>query len=161
MPGDADPIPALLVIAPDRPDERSAPIYDWLVVGRECAGIDERHRLLVDDLTVSRKHLELRLDFDHDQAWLTDQSTNGTRLNGNRIERSVPVRIYPGDRVRLGVAELQFRSRRFAARPETAELTASTDLQTIRHVTARRSSRRARLRHRPRKHRGRMSPSGR
>jgi len=132
---DADPIPATLVIAPDRPEERSAPIYDWLVVGRECAGIDERHRLLVDDLTISRKHLELRLDHDLDQAWLTDHSTNGTRLNGKRVERSVPVRIKAGDRLRMGAVELQFRSRRFADTPETGALTTSEALKTIREIT--------------------------
>src|SRR5215469_2967874 len=108
-------IPAVLVIGPDGPAERSVPLYDWLAVGRECAGIDERHRLLIDDLAVSRTHLELRLDFDLDQAWLTDMSTNGTRLNGQRVARSVPVQIMPGDRIRLGPAELQFRSRRFTA----------------------------------------------
>ena len=111
----ASAIPAMLVLAPDRAEERSTPVYDWLVVGRECAGVDERHRLLIDDPAVSRTHLELRLDLELDQAWLTDHSTNGTRLNGQRIERSVPVRIMPGDRVRLGGVELQFRSRRFAA----------------------------------------------
>ena len=113
--GVASAIPATLVLAPDRAGERSMPVYDWLVVGRECAGADEPHRLLIDDLAVSRTHLELRLDLQLDQAWLTDHSTNGTRLNGQRIERSVPVRITPGDRIRLGDAELQFRSRRFAA----------------------------------------------
>jgi adenylate cyclase len=133
--GDAEPIPATLVVAPDTPDERSTPLYDWLIVGRECAGIDDRHRLLVDDLTISRKHLELRLDLDLDQAWLTDHSTNGTRLNGKRIERSVPIRIKPGDRMRVGVVELQFRSRRFAGTDETGAMTTSTELKTIRHVT--------------------------
>jgi adenylate cyclase len=108
-------VPAVLVIDPDGPGERSVPVCGWLAVGRECAGIDTRHRLLIDHPAVSRTHLELRLDLDLDQAWLTDLSTNGTRLNGQRIARSVPVRIRPGDRVRLGPAELQFRSGRFAA----------------------------------------------
>jgi adenylate cyclase len=110
-----DAAPAQLVTAPDAAEPRSTPVYDWLMVGRECPGVDERHRLVIDDPAVSRTHLELRLDFGSDQAWLTDLSTNGTRLNGRRIERSVPVRIMPGDRVRLGQAELEFRSRRFAA----------------------------------------------
>jgi class 3 adenylate cyclase len=132
---DADRIPATLVIAPDRPEERSTPIYDWLVVGRECAGVDERHRLIIDGPSVSRKHLELRLDHDLDEAWVTDHSTNGTRLNGKRIERSVPVRIKAGDRLRLGAVELQFRSRRFAIMPETGALTTSEALKTIREVT--------------------------
>jgi adenylate cyclase len=126
--GEAATIPALLVIAPDLAEERSTPVYDWLVVGRECAGSDERHRLLLDDPAISRTHLELRLDFDADQAWLTDHSTNGTRLNGQRLERSVPARIMPGDRVRLGSAELQFRSRRFAA------MTGVSALETVRHM---------------------------
>jgi hypothetical protein len=81
MPGDAGHrrpasgagpvIPALLVPAPDQPADRSAPVCDWLAVGRECAGVEDRHRLL------------------------TDRSTNGTRLNGQRIERSVPGLIRP------------------------------------------------------------------
>ena len=115
MPDEPGGIPGVLVIAPDVPEERSIPVYDRLVVGRECAGVDEQHRLLVDDPSVSRTHLELWLDLDRDQAWLRDLSTNGTRVNGQRIERSVPVRIMPGDRVRLGAVDLQFRSRRFAA----------------------------------------------
>jgi pSer/pThr/pTyr-binding forkhead associated (FHA) protein len=45
--------------------------------------------VLLDDPAISCTHLKLRLDFDPDQAWLTDLSTNGTRINGQRIERSV------------------------------------------------------------------------
>jgi adenylate cyclase len=121
--GEEDPAPpAVLVISPDDAGERSKPVYDWLLVGRHCVGVDERHRLVIDDPEISRTHLELRLDFDRDQAWLTDLSTNGTRLNGQRIERSIPVQIKPGDRIRLGPAELQFRSLRFAVHAGTAGL---------------------------------------
>jgi len=133
-PGGAPAIPAILVLAPDRDDEHSTPVYDWLAVGRECTGVDERHRLLIPDPAISRTHLEVRLDLDLDQAWLTDHSTNGTRLNGHRIERSIPVRIKPGDRVRLGGAELQFRSRRFAPTVQ-AGLNAPREVKTIREVT--------------------------
>jgi len=119
---DAGSIPALLVIAPDLAEEQSTPVYDWVAVGRECAGVEERHRLLIEDPAISRTHLEVRLDFEGDQAWLTDHSTNGTRLNGKRIERSIPVTIKPGDRIRLGQAELQFRSRRFSATPAAAAM---------------------------------------
>jgi class 3 adenylate cyclase len=117
-----------LVLAPDTEQERSTPVYDWLVVGRECPGVDERHRLLIEDPTISRTHLDLWLDHDRDQAWLTDRSTNGTRLNGQRIERSVRTPIKPGDRVRLGDVELQFRSRRFTA------AVSSVALQTVRQI---------------------------
>jgi adenylate cyclase len=129
MPDEPSAIPGVLVIAPDVPEERSIPVYDRLVVGRECAGVDEQHRLLVDDPSVSRTHLELWLDLDRDQAWLRDLSTNGTRVNGQRIERSAPVRIMPGDRVRLGAVDLQFRSRRFAAP------SGSSALETLRNAS--------------------------
>jgi len=132
---DAGAVPATLVIAPDGPDERSIPVYDWLVAGRECTGVDDRHRLLINDPAVSRTHLELRLDFDLDQAWLTDHSTNGTRLNGQRIERSVPVRIKPGDWVRLGPTDVQFRSRRFVAPAEGGGPDPVTGRRTHREVT--------------------------
>jgi adenylate cyclase len=134
--GQARPsIPAVLVSAPDRAEQRSTPVYDWLVVGRECPGVDERHRLLIDDRAVSRTHLELRLDFELDQAWLTDHSTNGTRLNGRRIERSVPVRIKPGDRVRLGQAELQFQSPRFTAVAGAGGRRGVQEQETVREFT--------------------------
>jgi len=128
MPDEPAPIPGLLVIAPDAAEERSIPVYDRLVVGRECAGVEERHRLLIDDPAISRTHLELRLDFGRDQAWLTDLSTNGTRVNGQRIERSVPVRIMPGDRVRVGGVDLQFRSRQFASPADDGAL------ETLRNI---------------------------
>jgi adenylate cyclase len=105
--------PALLVVSPDRADQRFVPVYERLVVGRVCAGIDEGQRLLIDDRTISRLHLEVWLDFERDEAWLTDHSTNGTRLNGRRIERLVPVQMRSGDRVRAGDTELEFRSARF------------------------------------------------
>src|ERR1700733_4835553 len=125
---EAGSIPALLVIAPDLAEEQSTPVYDWVVVGRECAGVEEKHRLLIEHPAISRTHLEVRLDFEGDQAWLTDHSTNGTRLNGKRIERSIPVTIKPGDRVRLGEAELQFRSRRFSA------MSAAGAMATLRQI---------------------------
>ncbi len=113
--GASETIPAVLVVGPDLDGERSVPMHDWLAVGRECAGVDERHQLVINDPAVSRTHCEVRLDFSLDQAWLTDCSTNGTRLNGHRVERAVPVRLRPGDRFRVGGVELQFRSRRFTA----------------------------------------------
>ena len=53
-----------------------------------------------------------------DQAWLVDRSTNGTWLNGARMERSVPVQIMPGDRVQVGPIEFQFLSRHFSVPTE-------------------------------------------
>jgi adenylate cyclase len=140
MPDDTGPdqsasAPATLVIAPDSDDEQAIPVHDWLVLGRECAGVDDQHRLLIEDPSVSRTHLELRLDLDLDQAWLTDHSTNGTRLNGRRLERSIPVWIRPGDRIRLGETELQFRSMRFATMAGDRAPGADRDHLTVRQIT--------------------------
>jgi adenylate cyclase len=109
---------AYLIAWPGRTEEQSIPVFDHLFVGRECSGIDDEHRFLIDDGSVSRTHVELHLDRAQNCAWLTDRSTNGTRLNGARMERSVPVQIMPGDLVEVGPVEFQFFSRHFTARAE-------------------------------------------
>lgn len=119
----------MLVVDPGQPGETSVGIPDRLFVGRECLGVDERHRLLIDDFSVSRHHLEIRLDPAIDHAYVVDTSTNGTRLNGTRIERAVPVQLRPGDRLTVGNRELEFRSDRFRAVP------AADQSGTVRAVT--------------------------
>jgi adenylate cyclase len=89
------------------------PIFDQLFVGRECAGISEARRLVLPDPEISRTHLEIRLDVVGDQAFVIDTSSNGTSLNGVRLERAVLVSIKPGDEIRIGDAAMTFRSRRF------------------------------------------------
>jgi adenylate cyclase len=104
---------AVIAVEPGTPQERSVPVAERLFVGRECAGIDDAHRLVLDDDTVSRQHLEIRLDLAEDRAVVLDMSTNGTRINGVRIERAVPIPIRPGDRLQVGATILEFRSDRF------------------------------------------------
>jgi len=104
---------AFLVVDPGSTEERVLPIHDRLFVGRECPGVEHDRKLLVDDESVSRNHLEIRLDVDQDRAYVVDTSTNGSRVNGTRIERAVPVPIRPGDRILVGPKELEFRSDRF------------------------------------------------
>jgi adenylate cyclase len=130
MPDD-ELIPAVVVVSPDRDDERAVPVRDRLIVGRECTGVDDGHRLLIHDPAISRTHLEVRLDFERDQAWLTDHSTNGTRLNGRRIERFVPVRVRSGDRMLLGKTELEFRSPRFAGGANNRKVVTTDGMTTI------------------------------
>ena len=119
---------AYLIASPGKSDEQSIPILDHLFVGRECSGIDEQHRFLIKDRSVSRAHIEVHLDVEHDHAWLVDRSTNGTRLNGSRMERSLPVQIMPGDRVQVGPVEFLFFSRNFIAQAEV------DSRQTVRSV---------------------------
>ena len=111
-----DPVAlAFLVVDPATERERLVPVHDRLVVGREDDPVDPARRLVIDSESVSRTHLEIRLYAELDQAWVVDTSRNGTRLNGSRIERSVPVHLKPGDRLNVGPAELEFRSERFAS----------------------------------------------
>lgn len=95
--------------------ERPFPIIDRLFIGRECAGIEPSRRLLFDHLEISRNHCEIRLDVDHDRAYLVDTSTNGTRVNGDRVERAVPALIRPGDEIAVGSLTFEFQSGRFTA----------------------------------------------
>lgn len=100
-------------MAPGTSSEYGVAVHDRLWVGRECAGVDDAHRLLLDDGSISRRHLEISLEPEGDRALVTDFSTNGTLLNGGRIERAAPVPIAHGDRLRVGPVDLEFRSNRF------------------------------------------------
>jgi class 3 adenylate cyclase len=99
-----------------------------LVVGR-LATVDESRQLVIEEPTVSRRHLEIRLDADDDSAYVFDTSTNGTKLNGKRIERARDVPLHPGDRISVGSVELEFRADRFIG------LSPSDAFRTIRQVT--------------------------
>ena len=114
---------ALLVLHPGTENERLIPLLDRFWVGRDCTGVDHEHRLEIDDPNVSRQHLEIRLDVQDDRAYVFDTSTNGTRLNGARIERAVPVPLKPGDRLRAGMTEFEFRSDRFQGQGPDARRT--------------------------------------
>ena len=84
---------------------------DRLFVGRECAGVDDAHRILLgDDLAVSRNHLEIRVDPEQSRAVVVDTSSNGVRVNGIRIERAVAVPLNGGDHIQVGSHVLEFRS---------------------------------------------------
>ncbi|MGO9099816.1 MAG: FHA domain-containing protein [Mycobacterium sp.] len=111
--GRPDEPPAHLVIVGDEGFERRVPIFDQLFVGRECAGISESRRLVIDDPEISRTHLEVRLDTAADQAFVIDTSSNGTQVNGVRLERAASLPIKPGDEIRIGDVVLIFRSQRF------------------------------------------------
>ena len=108
------------LVLKDGGSERQVPIFDQLFVGRECAGISEQRRLVIHDPEMSRTHLEIRLDTASDQAFVIDTSTNGTLLNGIRLERAVQRPIRPGDELRIGDYALTFRSQRFTTAKQAA-----------------------------------------
>ena len=60
--------------------------------------------LLLDDVTVSRKHAEIIRD--ENEFWLVDKgSVNGTYLNGRRVLRG---RLKSGDKLQIGKFRLVF-----------------------------------------------------
>jgi adenylate cyclase len=109
---------AHVVLDPGTANEATLPLHDRLFVGRECAGVDDAHRfLLADDLAVSRNHLELRVDPEQSVALVIDISSNGSRVNGIRIERSVGVPLSHGDLIQLGDHSLELRVVSSTVRP--------------------------------------------
>jgi adenylate cyclase len=117
-----------VVVDPGTPEETTRPLFDRLFVGRECAGVDEAHRIVLgNDLTVSRNHLEIRVDPETSQAVVVDTSSNGVRVNGIRIERAVGVPLNGGDKIQVGDHVLIFRSERVTTlNPERVERTISS-----------------------------------
>jgi adenylate cyclase len=119
---------ASLLLTSTTGEVHEIPIFDSLIIGRECRGIDPSRCYVIDEEQVSRTHVELLLDSIQDQAWVIDRSTNGTRLNGRRIERAVPVLIRPGDSLTIGAAQFQFQAHGFEARSSI------DSFQTVRNV---------------------------
>ena len=92
----------------DRPT-RVVPIVGRLSVGRARAGESASPHLLLDDPAISRDHLELRVD-PADGVVLLDRSTNGTRVNGRKVERDEPLSLTDGDFIEVGTIRMSFRS---------------------------------------------------
>lgn len=100
-----------LVLDPDGGGSGSVPVVDRVFIGRECAGIEESRRILFeDDPQISRNHAEVRVDPETTLPCIVDTSSNGTRVNGRRIERAVSVPLHGGDRIMVGSHVLEFRS---------------------------------------------------
>jgi adenylate cyclase len=107
-----------LIVGRGTTAEQAVTVPGRLFVGRECAGIEPRQRLILDEPSISRDHFELRSD-SHGMTRLIDHSTNGTWVNGRRVERGEPVPLADGDRIELGELTLEFRAG--AAAPERVE----------------------------------------
>ncbi|HVT65732.1 MAG TPA: FHA domain-containing protein [Mycobacteriales bacterium] len=96
-----------VVSAPGSPDERAVRVDGRLFLGRECAGIDDGHRLLVEEAAVSRDHAEIRVTVD--DVRVIDRSTNGTKVNARLIERDEWHSLVDGDVVTIGSTDLTLR----------------------------------------------------
>lgn len=106
-----------VVLDPEDPGSTVTPLVDRIFVGRECAGVEDSRRIVLgDDLAISRNHLEIRVDQSLSRAVVVDTSSNGTRINGIRIERSVSVPLAGGDKIQVGSHVLEFRGEAMVTR---------------------------------------------
>ena len=100
-------------------------ITDRVHIGRECAGIDASRRVLIDDPGVSRDHAEVHVVAG--APFLIDHSTNGTRLNGRRVERGERVALVDGDRLTIGSVPIELRSTEVVMEPDESYRTIAAD----------------------------------
>jgi class 3 adenylate cyclase len=94
-------------------------------IGRECTGVDPAHRILVDEPSVSRDHAEVRIE--SGRTVLVDRSTNGTRLNGRRVEPGERVAIADGDIIGIGSIDIKVIVTDAAPAPGEANVTMRSD----------------------------------
>jgi DNA-binding SARP family transcriptional activator len=104
-----EPETGWLLVSPGTNREWIVQVSELLLVGRDCTRIDPSRRLVLDDPTVSREHLELRRD-DSRQVVLVDLSTNGTRINGRRVDPGEPTALHDRDLIELGTVKLLYRA---------------------------------------------------
>jgi hypothetical protein len=92
---------ALIVTAGHRAGSRFILERDFVTVGRH-----PESDVFLDDITVSRKHIELRLSA-RGYSITDSGSLNGTYLNGERIEED-PILLTNGDELQIGKYKLLF-----------------------------------------------------
>jgi class 3 adenylate cyclase len=115
-----------LVLSEGGSTPRVVPIIGRLFVGR-TAGSSRPQHLMLDNPAVSRLHFELRVDADG--VTLVDQSTNGTRVNGSKLERDEPFALSDSDFIEIGTIRMSFRSLEAADRISDAVRTAVREIE--------------------------------
>ena len=100
-------VAAIEVVGPGSP-ARTVAVNGRIFVGRTCHDIDDAHRILIQGSNVSRDHCQVHFDPWMRRATLVDTSTNGTRLNGAAVERSIPVPLRDGDLIEVDQWRLRF-----------------------------------------------------
>jgi adenylate cyclase len=115
-----------LVLSEGGSTPRVVPIIGRLIVGR-TAGASRPQHLMLDDPAISRLHFEVRVD--PDGVTLVDQSTNGTRVNGTKLERDEPVTLNDSDFIEIGTLRMSFRSLAAGDRISDAVRTAVREIE--------------------------------
>lgn len=75
-------------------------VDDELLIGRMAEG----HGRLGEDIEISRRHAKIARNEEGDYAVEDLGSTNGTIVNGHRIDK--PELLYPGDTIEVGATKL-------------------------------------------------------
>lgn len=119
--------PARAVVVRGPAGERTLPIGRRLVIGRDCSDVPVDERVELDHEGVSRQHAELRVGT-NGSLHLIDSSTNGTRLNGVRVERNTRMVLHDGDVVRVGDTDIEVRL------PATTTANDARPATTVRHA---------------------------
>ncbi len=108
---------ALVVYAPDRPPFRYGIARGNVTIGRSKSGND----LTVDnDGQISKRHARIELDADGKFTVYDLGSTNGTKVNGRRVENRT---LNDGDEILVGTTRLVFQQ----ARPAEMDMEAPVD----------------------------------
>jgi len=116
-----------LVLSEAGSPPRVVPIIGRLFVGRASAGAGAAQHLLLDDPAISREHFELQVAADG--VALVDRSTNGTRVNGHKVERDEPVSLSDSDFIEVGTIRMSFRSLEAADRISDEVRTAVREIE--------------------------------
>ena len=115
-----------LVLSEGGSTPRVVPIIGRLFVGRS-AGTSKPQHLMLDDPAISRDHFELQVEADG--VTLVDHSTNGTRVNGNKLARDEPLALSDSDFIEVGTIRMSFRSLEAGDRISDAVRTAVREIE--------------------------------
>ena len=123
-------MPKIEIHAPDG-DERYALDIDSVTIGR-----NDSNSIIIDEDSMSGDHAELNLRAGGNYELSDLSSTNGTRLNGEKI--SEPVMLKDGDQIRFGnveavyISEISAEAKEELPPQETREPEIATESQTPR-----------------------------
>ncbi len=86
------------ILAFQNGDQYQLPADELIVVGRSS----DHAQIIIEEAHISKKHCEIYYDGNRNIFYITDDSTNGTFVNGEKLERKVRYQVTPGSIVAIG-----------------------------------------------------------